>query len=88
MQRLWIVVSLMSSACASGAANRPPSTTSGTPDPSAANAPTDGDVTCTDEIRTGTHMERKICRSQSEKDQDKRAAEDLYLNPGSRQGIR
>jgi hypothetical protein len=86
MQRLWIVVSLMIGACASGNANRPPSTTSGTPDPSAAQ--TDSDVTCADEVRTGTHMEKKICRSQNEKDQDKRAVEDMYLNPASRPGVR
>jgi hypothetical protein len=88
MQRLWIVMSLMIAACASGNANRAPSTTTGTPDPSAENAPTDSDVTCADEVRTGTHMEKKICRSQNEKDQDKRAVEDMYLNPASRPGGR
>lgn len=88
MQRLWLAVALMITACGASGAGRPPSTTSGTPDPAAENAPTEGDVSCTDEVRTGTHLEKKICRSQNEKDQDKRAVEDMYLNPASRPGVR
>ncbi|MEO7736418.1 MAG: hypothetical protein ABIY55_36000 [Kofleriaceae bacterium] len=86
MQRLWLAVSLMITACGASGASRPPSTTAGTPDPSAENAPTEGDVSCADEVRTGTHLEKKICRSQNEKDQDKRAVEDMYLHPPSRGG--
>jgi hypothetical protein len=82
MQRLLVVVSLVIGGCASGTASRPASTTTGTPSPSA--EAQDPDVTCDNEVRTGTHLEKKICRSQAEKDQDKRFVQDLYLNPSSR----
>ena len=84
MQRLWLAVSLLISACAGGGANRAPTTTAGTPDPSAASAATDSDVTCTEEVRTGTHMEKRVCRSDNEKAQDRKEAQDLYLSPNSR----
>jgi hypothetical protein len=88
MQRFCIAVSLLISACAGGGANRAPTTTTGTPDPAAINASTESDVTCTDEVRTGTHMEKKVCRSQNEKDQDRKAAQDLILDPNSRPAFR
>ena len=86
MHRLWIVASLLFSACgpsASGGSGQAPSTTTGTPNPSAANDP---DMHCTTEVRTGTHMEKKICRSETEREQDRRTAEELYLTPNSRAG--
>ncbi len=87
MQRLWIAGSLMIAACGASGPNRPATTTSGTPDPSADNVSTDPDVTCASEVRTGTHLERNICRSSTEKDQDKRTVQELYLNPSSRPGL-
>lgn len=88
MHRLCLVASLLFAACgpsASGGAGQAPSTTSGTPNPSAS-AATESDVHCTDEVRTGTHMEKKICRSEVEKEQDRRDAQEIYLNPNSRVG--
>ena len=82
MQRLAIVVSLVFAACASGTANSPSSTTTGTP--STGTETQEADVTCKQEVRTGTNLEKEICRSQAEKDQDKRMVQDLYLNPASR----
>ena len=43
---------------------------------------------CKTEVRTGTHLEKKVCRSQAEKDQDKRAVQDMYLDPSARPGVR
>ncbi len=89
MHRLCMMFSLLIAACGpstSSSAAQAPSTTSGTPDPSAANAPVESDVNCTSEVRTGTHMEKKICRSEAEKEQDRRAAQEMYLNPNSRVG--
>lgn len=46
------------------------------------------DLTCQDETPTGTSITRRKCRSNSEKAQDKKTVEDLYLNPSSRPGAR
>lgn len=46
----------------------------------------ESDVQCNDEVPTGTQMTKRICRSSSEKAQDKRAVQDLYLDPTSRVG--
>ena len=88
MQRLLFVVGLGLAACASGSNNAAQST-AGTPHMAQAGAaPEETDVSCGSEVRTGTHLEKKICRSQAEKDQDKRAVEDLYLAPTARPGAR
>lgn len=90
MQRFLILVGLGLSACASGS-NTASQTTTGTPHMAQAHegdAPVEADMSCAQEVRTGTHLEKKICRSQAEKDQDKRAVEELYLNPSSRPGAR
>ena len=87
MQRLWLVVSLMMTACGASGGSHPPQSTLGTPNPSAENEPTESDVSCAEEVRTGTHLEKKICRSQNEKDQDKRAVQEMYMNPSSRPGV-
>ena len=56
-------------------------TTRGTPDPQAANEVPDDDMDCRKEVRTGTHLERTVCRSEEEKAMDKRKVEELLLNP-------
>jgi starvation-inducible outer membrane lipoprotein len=90
MQRLLIFAGLSLAGCASGS-NNATQTTTGTPHmASASEAPASGesDVSCSQEVRTGTHLDKKVCRSQAEKDQDKRAVEELYLNPSARPGAR
>jgi hypothetical protein len=90
MHRICIVASLLFAACgpsASGGSGQAPSTTSGTPNPTAATEPPESDVHCTREVRTGTHMEKTICRSEAEKEQDRRAAQEIYLTPNSRPGF-
>jgi hypothetical protein len=42
------------------------------------------DLTCQDESPTGTMIERRKCRSDSEKAQDRKVVEDIYLDPSSR----
>jgi hypothetical protein len=44
------------------------------------------DVVCTDETPTGSNLTKRVCRSQVEKEDDKKLARDIYLNPASRTG--
>jgi len=42
------------------------------------------DLTCKDEVPTGTHLERRKCRSDAEREQDRKVVEQTFLNPASR----
>jgi hypothetical protein len=84
MQGLLVVLLLAFTACASGAAPRATSTTLGAPRVAGPDEPTESDVICAEEVRTGTNLEKRICRSQVERDQDKRAAQELYLQSNLR----
>lgn len=83
MQRLVLIAAVMLAACASGPTARPPRTTLGTPDPSAAMNPMDPDVTCKQEVPLGTNFEATVCRTDAEREMDKRAAAELYLGPNA-----
>jgi hypothetical protein len=83
MQRVVLLAFVMFAACASGPASRPPRTTLGTPDPSASANPVDPDVTCTQEVPTGSNFEATVCRTDAEREMDRRAAEDLYRGPNA-----
>jgi hypothetical protein len=39
------------------------------------------DLTCADEVPTGTHLERRKCRSETEKRQDRQVLEQTWLVP-------
>jgi hypothetical protein len=41
------------------------------------------DMVCTDETPTGSHLTKRVCRSQVERDDDKKLARDIYLDPAS-----
>jgi hypothetical protein len=41
---------------------------------------------CHEEVRTGTSLPRKVCRSQIERDNDKNFARELILTPTARPG--
>lgn len=43
-------------------------------------------LTCRDESPTGTGLDRRKCRSDAEKAQDRKVVEDLYNDPSSRVG--
>ena len=74
MQRLLIAAALFAGACAPHTA---------TP-PSGAVAASDDDMVCQNELRTGSAIPRKVCRSRAEREQDKVFVQQLYLNPSSR----
>lgn len=44
------------------------------------------DLTCQDEVATGSGIERRKCRSDAEKAQDRKVVQDLYYDPTSRPG--
>jgi len=78
---MFFVCAAACGSVATSDARRAPTTTMGTPDPQAANeVPADG-VECSNEVRTGTHLERKVCRTEEERAFDRRQAQQLLLTP-------
>jgi len=41
----------------------------------------EADLTCSDEVPTGTNLERRKCRSDAERTQDRQILEDVWLTP-------
>lgn len=84
MQRLAIAITFALAACAHGSSSVDNSaqTTTGSPHMAQSNGrESDDDVTCTTEQRTGTHLDRRVCRTQTEKDLDRHSVETLMHAP-------
>jgi hypothetical protein len=85
MTRAAIAIVVLFVGCAPAAPNAPSSTLAGrttSPDLDAQRTthPQD-DLTCKDEVPTGTHLERRKCRSDAERTQDRQVLEQTWLNP-------
>ena len=85
MTRAAIAIVVLFMGCAPAAPNAPSSTPAGrmtsfeldskrTTHPQA-------DLTCRDEVPTGTHLERRKCRSDNERAQDRMILENIWLTP-------
>lgn len=83
MQRLAIAITFALAACAHGSStvDNSAQTTTGTPHMAQANERQDPDVTCKTEQRTGTHLDKRVCRTQSEKDLERHSVETMMLAP-------
>lgn len=85
MTRAAIAIVVLFTGCAPAAPNAPSSTPGGR----TTSAELDGqrtthpetDLTCKDEVPTGTHLERRKCRSDAERVQDRQVLERAWLNP-------
>ena len=85
MTRAAIAIVVGFLGCAPAAPNAPSSTLAGRTTPPELDAqrtthPQD-DLTCQDEVPTGTHLERRKCRSEVEKRQDRQVLEQTWLVP-------
>jgi hypothetical protein len=85
MSRAAIAIVVLFTGCAPAAPNAPSSTVAGRTTSSELDGqrtthPQD-DLTCKDEVPTGTHLERRKCRSDIERLQDRRVLEQIWLNP-------
>jgi|GEM_PF-3777253 len=85
MTRAAIAIVVLFSGCAPAAPNAPSSTLGGRTmspelDAKRTTHPQD-DLTCQDEIPTGTNLERRKCRSDAERRQDRQILENIWLTP-------
>jgi hypothetical protein len=88
MTRSAIAIVVLFTGCAAALPNAPSATMAG----HATSAELDdhrtthpvSDVTCRDEVPTGTHLERRKCRSEAEREQDRETVRQTFLNPASR----
>jgi hypothetical protein len=69
MQRLFTVVVLTFTACG-------PSANHGSTTPTA-----ESDATCQQEVPTGSTLDKKVCRTEAQKEEQRKAAQDLYQDP-------
>jgi hypothetical protein len=85
MTRAAIAFVVLFTGCAPAAPNAPSSTPGGRAtspelDAKRTTHPQD-DMTCRDEVPTGTNLERRKCRSDAERTQDRQILEQTWLTP-------
>jgi hypothetical protein len=85
MTRAAIAIAVLFAGCAPAGPNAPSSTVAGRTTSSELDAkrtthPQD-DLTCQDEVPTGTNLERRKCRSEAERAQDRQILENIWLTP-------